>query len=575
MIKKIEDEIDAYTSKSVDLSEGVKFSQYKLVKRISLYLNQVYPKGKTDSQGNYKYWLDITTPRVNSEVKNIDFDTKDVVIYSEALADRLAVFLSNLFLKKWLKDNKKGSDINDAVESFSSQGNVVWKKTKDGYEEVDFKNFYVLNQTAKDLNDSDVIERHSLTQSDLRAKKGVWNNVDAVIENCGNKFFKATEGATEETKTTPLYEVYERNGEVSEEDLFEAQNKGGGDKNKYILAKIILAGLHKGEAGEKYVLFAEEISEKPYREAHRGKYNGRWFRVGLCEALFDCQTRANEIGNQIARGLEWASKTIFRSSDTLIVQNILTDMRSGDIIKAKELTQVETRMQGLDQLIADWNRNIQVADALANSYEVVTGESLPAGTPFRLGAMQNQNANKLFDFLREKLSLALEELFNDWIVPVMMKELRKKEILDLTGDDKYLNEYQEMIVKAWYINNLLSFPPHSADQGNALRALKLQELTQNPKTSLKIEDGFWESFKPRAKVVITGESVNLASELESLMNFIKLETDSVRRTALIEMAMAKKNVDVTNLPKSPPQQLQPQSAQPEGQQVRQAQPQSA
>jgi hypothetical protein len=344
---------------------------------------------------------------------------------------------------------------------------------------------------------------------------------------------------------------------VDEKSLFEAQGKEGGDENKYILAKIIVAGLKKGSKEGKYVLFAEEIDKKPYKEAHRGKYEGRWFRKGLFEILFDCQTRANEISNQLARGLEWASKTFYRTSDTLIVQNALTDMRNGDIIKAQELTQVETRMQGLDQLVADWNRNIEIANSLANSYEVVTGESLPSNTPFRLGSMMNQNANKLFDFLREKLALAMEGLFNDWILPDMMKELRSKKVLELTGDQKYLDEYYKVVAKSWYIKNLFIMPPHSTKQGEELVNLKVEEM-KNSENRIEIEKGFWEGFKPRAKVVITGESVNLMAELETLFSFIQLEEDPVRRSALIELAMGKKGVDITGLPKTEqPQQPVP------------------
>ena len=566
LIKTIEKEIDSYLTKDVEISDGVKFSQPKLVKRISLFQNQVFKGGKLDSQKNYKYYSDIITPRVNSEIKNIDFDTKDIANYSEAsLADKLAVILSNLYLKDWLKDNKKGEEINDSVENFSSIGNVVWKKIKGGYEELDLKNFYVLNQSAKTLDDSDVIERRLLTQSDLRAKNGVWKNVNEVIENCGNKFFSAAEKSEEFESTTPFYEIYERNGEVSEKDLFEAQDKQGGDKNKYLLAKIIIAGLKKGEKGNKYILFAEEIDKKPYKEAHRGKYEGRWFRKGLFEVLFDCQTRANEISNQLARGLEWASKTIFRSKDKLIIQNALTDLRNGDIVKSDELAQIEIRMQGFDQLVADWNRNIEIANSLANSYEVVSGENLPAGTPFRLGSMMNQNANKLFDFLREKLALAMEDLFNDWILPDMMKELRSEKILELTGDKKYLDEYYKMVATAWYIKNLLIMPPHSKEQGEDLIDLKIEELKKSDKNRIEIEKGFWDGFKPRAKVIITGESVNLMAELETLFSFIQLETDPVRRSALIELALSKKGVDITGLPKTEQQPVQQQIQQPIGQ----------
>jgi hypothetical protein len=62
--------------------------------------------------------------------------------------------------------------------------------------------------------------------------------------------------------------------------------------------------------------------------------------------------------------------------------------------------------------------------------------------------------------------------------------------------------------------------------------------------------GYWDNFKPRVKVVITGENVNLAGELESLASFISLEQDPIRRTALIEKAMARKGYDISDLPRS-------------------------
>jgi hypothetical protein len=62
-------------------------------------------------------------------------------------------------------------------------------------------------------------------------------------------------------------------------------------------------------------------------------------------------------------------------------------------------------------------------------------------------------------------------------------------------------------------------------------------------------------------VVIVGENTNKVEELQTLATFIQMEGDPVRRTALIEMVMAKKGIDVAKLPKTPPQpQIQPQTA---------------
>ena len=49
--------------------------------------------------------------------------------------------------------------------------------------------------------------------------------------------------------------------------------------------------------------------------------------------------------------------------------------------------------------------------------------------------------------------------------------------------------------------------------------------------------------------------------MQDLATFIQLEIDPIRRQALIELAMAKKNIDVASLPKSEPQPL-PQPSQP-------------
>ncbi|MCH7535398.1 MAG: PKD domain-containing protein, partial [Bacteroidetes bacterium] len=203
-----------------------------------------------------------------------------------------------------------------------------------------------------------------------------------------------------------LQEWYKRNYERSlfpnETDLYNLIN---------FIYNAWRAGLHEGDIKKK-LRDAGWKGEK-IKYALR-KIDGR--RTGMYEILFDIQTRANEIGNNIARGLEWSSKTIFRSSDPIIAQNILTDMNNGDIIKSKDLQQVQTRMEGFDQLIADWNRIMNIADKLANSFEVVTGESLPSGTPFRLAERLNVNANKLFDFLREKLGIAFQDVIEEWIL---------------------------------------------------------------------------------------------------------------------------------------------------------------
>jgi len=566
---QMEREIQQFLSESAKVSDNYSFSQYKIVNRITLFETHTYPTGKIDSLGNYKYWYDIISPRVDSEVKNIDFDTKDITVYSPRPIDELPCIITKLKLKEYLRETGQAEEINSAIEEGSGWGNVVWKKIKGGYERVDLSNFYVINQTAETLDQTPVIERHQMTSSDLRAKAEVWDNVEETLKECNTKTYKTDIGTQENETTVPYYEVYERNGEVSIKDLKEhrGEEPSKGDEDKYVLAKVIGSGTKGTHSGVdiKYILYAEEMTGKMsdiYKEYHRSRYKKRWWREGIYELLFDLQVRANQIGNQIAQGLELASKTILKTDDTLIIQNVLTDLQNGDVIKAKDISQIVLRMDAFDQLSADWNRIIELANDLTNSREIVQGVTPASGTPLGTSQLLNQNAGKLFDFIREKLAIPFSEIFEKFVIPNLIKELKGQEILRLTGDSDMLGRLHQVVVDDWYIKNLVALPPHTKEIAENLKMEKLEELKKRPELLMKATKDMFAKFKPHISVIITGEQVNLNADLQNLMGFIGLEQDPVRRSAMIELAMKKKNIDVGALPKSEPQQMQAQAPQP-------------
>lgn len=565
LMKQIEREISDYTTKSVNLGDNINYSQHKLVRRIVLFETHTYPTGKFDSQGNYKYWFDIQSPRIDSEVKNIDFDTRNVEVYTPSKLDDTANIIVNLSLTEWMRTKGQSEEINSAIEEGSGWGNIIWKKIRGSYERLDLRNTYVINQAAKTLKDSAVIEYHPSTQTDIRAMSSKWKYTDEVLQKCGANTYKRDDSSLEEETTTPQYSIYERNGEVSLVDLKKQRQIMGyegaeapteEDKGKYVLAKVIAAGTANSHGAVKirYIMFADEITKLPYKEYHRGRYKGKWFREGIYEITFDIQVRANEIGNQIARGLEWASKKILYSPDKLVIQNALTDLKNGDLLRTSQLAALDVRMEGFDQLVAEWNRLMQMADDLTNSREIVDGQSSP-GQPFRLGALLNANANKLYDFIREKLAIPFSEIFGEWIVPELVNDLKAQDVLRLTGDPEVLARFYELVVEDWYVKNLIAIGPHSPDVAAMIKAKKMEELKQNKKVFVKEFKKFFEEYKPRVAVVITGENVDLQEKLQTLGTFISMEADPVRRSYLIEKAMRLKGIDVASLPRSTPQEL--------------------
>ena len=569
---QISSEIRQYTTELVNISESYDYSQYKLVRRITLFEGHTYPTGKFDSKGRYKFWYDGISSRIMNEVKNIDFDTKDVKVFSdkEGVNNDLAVLLTNLKLKEWLRENEMDEEFNEAVEEGSGWGNVVWKYIKGKpFERVDLKNFYVINQTAQELCESPVIERHQMTSSDLRAKSKVWSNIDEVLKQVKSDTYKAQIQSSPKSTTVPYYDIYERNGEVCVKDLKEVKGEtvAEGDENKYVFAKVIGAGTKGSATGVsiEYILFAEEMNgqtnEDIYEEFHRGVYKGKWFREGMYELLFDLQVRLNQIGNQISQALELGSKIVLQTPDKLIVQNIFSDMDNGDVIRTKGLQQVPLVSAAVQQLVEEWNLLQQQMNDIANSSPIVTGEGLPQRMPFQVAALLNQNANKLFDYIRQKLAIPFTHLFENGILDDLLADMSAKEILRLTGDSSMLARVQEMVVDDWYVNNMLAIGPHGQDLADFLKMQQLTALQKRPQLLMKGIKQVFKDFKPSVSCVITGENSTLPADMQTLSTFIALENDNVRRTALIDYALAKKGFDVSSFPRTPPEQMAPPGSQ--------------
>jgi len=562
IVTTVKNEIDSYVSGEVRITDRISFSQYRTVRHISNFANRTYPSGNVDSQGNYKYWFDIISPRIDNETKNIDFDTSDITLYSEMKSDRVRVMLSNALLREWMKETQQGVSLNEDIENCTGWGNMIWKKVKGGKLALDLTDTYVINQKAKTLSESPVIERHLLTSSQLRAKRGIYNEerVDELLKSRGNVSY--VEGISDD-KGIRYYELFERNGEVSVEDYNEARRElGQGEiasndpENEFILAKSILCLMDGGSGGK--LLFVERLKSMDdiYVEYHRGRYVGRWLRVGFYEMLMDIQIRANEIGNQIARALEYGAIQLFTSSDDSIYRNVLTDLQRGDIVKAKDLRRLDMSMQDISNYIAEWNQLMQTADRLTNSTDIASGEEMPSGMPFKLGNLLNQNSNKLYNFIREKLALSFKSIYENWILPELLKDFGERDVVRITGDSEYLDLYREALIEEWYIRNLVALGPHTSEEAKVLKERKAEQLGKSKEELVRLGRDFWKDYKARVSVNITGESVNINTDIESRNTLLALEPDPIRKSALLDQIYTRLGIDMTKLPKAQPQNMQ-------------------
>ncbi|NCB03177.1 MAG: hypothetical protein EOM67_13645, partial [Spirochaetia bacterium] len=272
------------------------------------------------------------------------------------------------------------------------------------------------------------------------------------------------------------------------------------------------------------VFNVKKIDAIPFKKIDYLTIEGRALGLGIIEMLLDPQQRWNEIQNQKATSMKVASRHIYQTRDAQIERNIMTDVLDGDIIKVmNEITPIDTTERNLGAYTQEERVLMDVVRSNANAFESLTGENLPSGTPYRLGAMMAQQGGKLFEFIRENIGLFLEEVVKEWIIPEFDKNVTNEHIFQLFDAEtieyiieKDVNRRLNEAIKK-YVMDTGFFPP-KAD----LELLKQAEIDNNKGTLfLDIVKGYLK-FDKDVEIDITGEANNLAGQVETISNLLQL-----------------------------------------------------
>jgi len=571
-----------FDNNSVTIVDGYEFSQLDTVKKINRYYAGKFDSGNSDEFGR-KFFYNFTKPRVKNAQKNIDIDTKNIELMAVKPEDYSKVWLLRRELDLFMRDSKMGKKLNEITATLPKYGTVAVKRVggEEIFEMVDLRNFKN-DMTASSLKNSWRLEEHYYTPSELREKKG-WDkeNIENAIENFSTyrkeNYVTAKDKYEEQMGNAKFIRVVELTAEM--EEMFITGDYDDKDivPQMWVVVMPENTGGQKAE-GEGLELFSEKLTtkeyrEKIYKELHYDKEIGRWLGYGVVEDMFEMQELKNTQVNYEIKAMELANLILLATNDKNFAKNVLTDLMSGDVI------QVEGAISRIPTEVRSMNVNSQVAqqvdslsNELSNSFEATTGESMPSGTPFRLGLMLNRNANKLFDFIRQNYGLFLEELIQDWIVPELMKKISNEHILQITDKDEYEYLAREVGKKqAWdAVKNAVmdtgKFP--TAEEAQQLEDLLTQRATSTNGMAINIAKDFYKDVE--FKVVVTDESLDKTERITTLTTILQLLGASPQ---LIESPVLQELLNLSGLSEIDIQKTQAQVMPPEQPQGPQQAPQ--
>lgn len=483
------------------------YNQFKTINLIDLYYGSKFETGPYDVEGQRKLFLNLVKFRSDVAAKQISFQVKDFEFVPEEGASEWPSFFMQKEFHQWAKENYFGELLTQCIDSFPKYGWVVLKKVKDYLEFVPIQSIRC-QQDAKTISKCRyfTIEHPGMTIEEMKENKQ-WNTSALTL------------------KPGESDNIYERYGLVRESEYNSYNGIEGGDYDKLILCLTILT-MHANpkDEPEGHTLFMEKINDigDYFMDVKWSSMHGRLMGIGEVEAQFENQIAANMSYNLFRRQLLWSAKKIFQSSDDMVARNLVRDVKDGDVLQIAANGNV-TQVDMSNKAIADFTNFGKLvsdnADQTSFTFESSTGDTLPSGTPFRLGVILSNTVNSHFKIKQNQLALFFKRVMREYVIDEFKDEFDEEHIVSMFADEEGFETLKQIALHL-NINDAIKKSLLSGQLPD------IQALTQQVQGHLdkqyylyvKIPDSFYEEADFTIDLTITGDDIDIPKKIETLTN---------------------------------------------------------
>ena len=443
---------------TVFITERVAFQMKNLIRNLRKNYWGIFDKPKDPITGENKVWIPVTESTVDSVVKNIDLDTKDINFKAKKfssipLTGLVRAGTKNVLDKMTFNGMKFGELLDVSERNLGIDGTYVWKtvegKDKDGNPTLDVSLVNLLNfsidATASNIQDAEgVVERAVITKGEFDRMDISLNRDKVILTDMPSKNDSGVANFNPQS-TQEYVTLYEYWG-LMPKSFITGKSK---DSEEMIEGKILCSG---GSTGSAFVVHDIEENIKgyrPYEECWYRKVADRWYGKGVAEKVMMLQTWINTIVN-------------IRINRHRLSQLGLFKLRKGSGVTPQKLAKLGTNgvitLNNIDDLqpmvmqeasMASY-KDEEVANGwvqrVTGAFEAITGETMPGSTPATTTVVQNRNAQSEFVLVKEGIGMFLERWFNRHALPIISKHLKKGTIIRITDDPEERKSRDERVV---------------------------------------------------------------------------------------------------------------------------------
>lgn len=535
---EIDDIKSNYEGTSLEKVSGLYRKQYDVIKMCEYYSDSRYleqhddPQGKSgvnlSRQGRPRPFYNIVNYRVTLAKTATDLDIKDINIVSDNPKYQVQSMLLNREAYEWMKTSEFSRTLNVMGYTRPKYGGYLIKKCYNDEGELDIQVVKWTNVWTDQNNilGGPLVERHFMSPVALKGKDGSWNNVIEVL--------KAHKGLKAKDRPNTI-EVFETTGEFPVAFYKDSQGEEVAEEDKYTysLQRYFVADLD----GKKYLLSAEELTgvTTDYYEYLSWEDNGYGLGRGVIEDSEEAQVWTNDAVTNESVAMSLAGRAGIITNSKKIGNNIL-EHDHGKVYEIED-NKTATPFNIVPGALGQYGNQREMwrmqADNVTSSFNSITGEQPPSGTPYSQTALLNQVATKPFDYKREEWGIHLTKIFTKWVIPYLIKKIKKEHILVSEFSETELEMIDESFANTNSNNDIKNMVlnegvyPTQQDQAQMISGYKGAISKLGKKRFINVPDNFFDKIECKVTVITTGEQKNKGVILESLKGLMATYAQSL------------------------------------------------
>lgn len=495
--------------------------------------NGIFYTGSNDWTRAFK---NIMEPILNLSYWTEDIEVKDVVFYIEETNGKVLSFLVKKYHDEvYVKEHNLEVLFDEITESDVDYGGVVTQKGTEMPEVLPLNSIAFCDQT--DLLGGPMAFKHYFSPDKLRGmskngwgdeKSGATISLDELCILANSQKEAAARSGKKNELPGKTIEVYIVRGNLPEHYLLDNDNM----EDTYNQIHIIAFYVDKSSKKQGVTLYKKKEAEGNLKFHTSKKVYQRALGHGVGESLLGPQIWTNFLTIHKTNMLESASKVPLQTDDPNFTnRNKIQDMENLEVAvleEGRELRQIPTaapaNIQIIQNAVNEWFEHAQFA---GSAFDPLMGKEPASGTTFRGQNQVVQQGKGPHDKRRGQRAKFLEEIYRDWILPDIKKEILKgkKFLASLSSEElNWVAEQMSIIESNEIIKDAVLYKGQyvtKEEQDALIQVRKQAILKKGSRQLVEILKGEFEDIELKMGIDIASKQKDLGGLSDKLLSIFQ------------------------------------------------------